>query len=190
MWNSACRWASPRLALLAGGELTGEDRRRAERHLIVCGDCRARLSSLRESLGALQIAAMSTAPSPEAPSLWPALARQMRESRHPEPVSYAFRPMWVGLAASALVIGLAAWSLDGRGGSSSQTMASNQTLHPESSAPMSSPAIAESNPNTTIVDNAPSHRPEGETVANAPSSSAPRRGDGTREGRIVAEPTH
>ena len=190
MWNSACRWASPRLALLAGGELTGEDRRRAERHLIVCGDCRTRLGSLRESLGALQIAATSTVPAPDAPSLWPALARQMREARHPEPVSFAFRPMWIGLAASALVIGLAAWSLGGRGGSNLRTIASNQPLHPESPAPMPSPAIAESNPNTTIAENAPSHRPEGETVANAPSSSAPRRGEGPREGRIAAEPTH
>ncbi len=190
MWDSTCRWARPRLALLAGGELAGEDRRKAERHLIVCGECRTRLASLRESLGALQIAATSLVPSPDSPSLWPALARQMREARHPEPAAYSFRPMWVGLAASALVIGLAAWSMGGRGGSNLRAMASNQTLHPESPAQMTSPAITEANPNTTIAENVPSHRPEGDAVASTPSTSATRRGEGAREGRIAVEPTH
>ena len=188
MWNSACRWASPRLPLLAGGELTGEDRRKAERHLIVCGECRTRLGSLRESVGALQIAATSSVPSPEAPSLWPALARQMREARHPEPVSYTFRPMWLGLAASALVISLAAWSLNGRSGSKVGAIASAKPQNSDAPVVPIHQTITEAN--TTVADNAPSHRPEGETVASTPSSSASRRGDSPREGRIAVEPTH
>src|SRR6478736_4011665 len=83
-----CRWVRDRLPLLAGGELMGADRRKVERHLIACAGCRQHERSLVGALGVLQaVAAQSPAAgADEAPSLWPALARQIRESRH-EPAS-------------------------------------------------------------------------------------------------------
>jgi anti-sigma factor RsiW len=189
MWDSTCRWARPRLALLAGGELTGDDRRKAERHLITCGDCRSRLGSLRESLGALQLVATESAPSPEAPSLWPALARQMREARHPEPTVFAFRPMWMGLgiAASALMVGLTTWSLvKGRDGSSARLAASNSAQSAPAVVKLPTP-VAESSPSATVADAAPNSRPEGDEAL----ASAPSRGRNTPPaGRIGVEPTH
>jgi len=38
---------------MAGGELAGHDRRKTERHLIGCPDCRKHLDSLHAALGAL-----------------------------------------------------------------------------------------------------------------------------------------
>ncbi|MBX6314032.1 MAG: zf-HC2 domain-containing protein, partial [Isosphaeraceae bacterium] len=81
MWVSNCSWVRARLPLLAGGELLGLDRRLVERHLIGCPACRSRWESLRGSLDALHAAAAVDPARPEAPSLWPELARQLRESR-------------------------------------------------------------------------------------------------------------
>lgn len=83
MWNNRCRWVRARLPLLAGGDLIGLERRRVERHLHLCPACRALLSSYREALQALQAAAERPASSADAPSVWPALAQQIRESRPP-----------------------------------------------------------------------------------------------------------
>lgn len=81
----ACRWTRARLPLLAGGDLLGPDRRRAERHLIGCHSCRQHLSAHQRSQELLhQAAAVSPTPGAfDGPSIWPALARQIREERHP-----------------------------------------------------------------------------------------------------------
>jgi hypothetical protein len=83
MWVSQCARVRPRLPLLAGGELIGPDRRLAERHLIGCASCRRRLAELQGALGALHAAADHDPVGPASASLWPALARQIRESRRP-----------------------------------------------------------------------------------------------------------
>lgn len=186
MWESACRWARPRLALLAGGELTGNDRRKVERHLIVCGDCRGRLESLQGALGALRgLASAETASS--SPSLWPALARQIRESKHEEPKIFAFRPMTIGLAmaASALIVGMGTWSLvNRRDGSGTSLVVSKKPalMRPAAVKPLTS----ETSSSTTVADVATSSKSESENVAVTPSSST----KSPSNGRIAVEPTH
>lgn len=116
--DSSCRWVERRLPLLAGGELLGHERRRAERHVIGCASCRGRLASHRESLDALRSAGLDDPVAPDSPSLWPALARQIRETRRPAP-SWGFprAEAWtwarLGLAAGvlALAFGLGLWTL-------------------------------------------------------------------------------
>jgi anti-sigma factor RsiW len=85
MGNLRCKWVRDRLPLLVGEELRGLDRRRVERHLIGCPQCRQHQASLGEVLGVLRTVAATTVASLDAPSLWPALARQIRESRRPVP---------------------------------------------------------------------------------------------------------
>lgn len=98
----SCRWAVPRLPLLAGGELLGPDRRQVERHVLGCPTCRARLEALRSATAALRQAGRVDPLDPvEAPSLWPALALQIRESRH------ARRP-WGRRSVTRFAAGLAA----------------------------------------------------------------------------------
>jgi hypothetical protein len=95
-----CRWVGRRVPLLVGDapELTGADRRKVERHLIVCPDCRKRQASLAGALDVLHAAAVGLEPTVTGPggggtlSLWPALERQIREERHaprPSPLSQA-----------------------------------------------------------------------------------------------------
>ncbi len=82
-----CRWVRHRLPLLAGGELGMEERRKVERHLIGCADCQGRRDASADALAALRSVAAAGSPGrPDAPTLWPALARQIRESHH--------RPTW------------------------------------------------------------------------------------------------
>lgn len=92
-WNNSdnhtasadCRWTADRLPLLAGGELTGAERRKVERHKIVCPACRDRADASGDILRLLHAAAAlepAAAPRPDAPSLWPALERQILEARH------------------------------------------------------------------------------------------------------------
>jgi len=100
----------------------GADRRKVERHLIACAGCRQHERSLVGALSVLHAAAAQAlaAGGDEAPSLWPALARQIRESRH-EPASRLddlarfllpparFRPA-LALAAVLTIAGVAvAW---------------------------------------------------------------------------------
>src|SRR4051812_13347545 len=108
-----CSWVRVRLPLLTGGELTGLDRREVERHLTGCDGCRREASSLAGALGALRLAALRPPGGPEAPSLWPALARQIRESRHePRPSVWAsVRPALI-LTPAALAAGFLAAVLD------------------------------------------------------------------------------
>lgn len=105
---NGCKSTRPRLPLLAGGELLGNERREVERHVIGCSTCRRHLESLRQSLHVLHVAAESAPVGPDAPSLWPALSRQIRESRRPVAVSWISRFAWpaVGMAATlALAVG-------------------------------------------------------------------------------------
>lgn len=135
-----CRRVAGWLPLLAGAELHGEERRRAQRHLIGCPSCRATLAAHERALAALQsLAQHDPAPSrptvlsltgaaPEAVptaidsvpapagSLWPALARQIEESRRPGGSPWAERPghrpwRWAlaGLAAGVLLLGGSSW---------------------------------------------------------------------------------
>ena len=106
MNDANCRWARARLPLFDGGELAGFDRRKVERHLITCNPCRDRRRSLADGLRVLQALADWPTPRPDAPSLWPALARQIRQERHPEPVSSRSR-FWALFAGPALGLGLA-----------------------------------------------------------------------------------
>jgi len=123
-----CRWVCDRLPLLDGGELTGSDRRKVESHLVVCPSCRARRIGLSEALNALRSAGSElpvSAAGTDAPSLWPALQRQIRETRHlPRPSPFAEflsrydRPSYrfAAMAATSLIAATTwavanAWSL-------------------------------------------------------------------------------
>lgn len=123
--SRTCRWVRRRLPLLAGGDLVGVERRRVERHLVACPGCRSRRSASERSLAVLQEMAtldprgISLESRENAPSLWPALARQIREARHrSEPTvmgswvqAWDVPPLarWAGLAlAASLVLG-SAW---------------------------------------------------------------------------------
>jgi anti-sigma factor RsiW len=104
-----CRWVRPRLPLLAGGELGVEERRKVERHLIGCPDCQGRRDSSAGALAALRRLGEESPSTVDAPSLWPSLARQIRQSRHAAP-----RPSWWEIplprswAAATLATGLGA----------------------------------------------------------------------------------
>jgi anti-sigma factor RsiW len=117
--NFECRWVRPRLALLAGDaegrDLRWDDRRHVERHLIGCPSCRAEHTSLATAVTALHETAARPAKA-DAPSIWPALERQIRASRHVRPNPWAilgFGPS-LGLAAGLLVAGTAIGLVGGR----------------------------------------------------------------------------
>lgn len=80
--NHRCRWTRGRLPLLDGGELTGTDRRKVESHLLGCPDCRSRRASLSGALAALHAVSETGVDGAPGPTLWPALQRQIRETRH------------------------------------------------------------------------------------------------------------
>ncbi len=85
MGNPRCHWVRDRLPLSVGDDLRGLDRRLVERHLIGCPQCRQHQAALGQALETLRTVAATTSTAPDAPSLWPALARQIRESRRPSP---------------------------------------------------------------------------------------------------------
>ena len=191
MWNDVCRWARPRLPLMAGGELTGSDRRKVERHLIGCAECRDRLARLNVSLGAMHSLAVESLPLTDTASLWPALARQIREQRRTQPAFWSRPSLWVaiGMAASA-VVAASSWSL-----TQYQRHHSLQTAAlpaPKAPVPVSptSQAVSEVGGGATVADN--HHRPEaGETAAAAPSPSPVSRNPGPPgSGLRAPEPTH
>jgi hypothetical protein len=104
MGEARCNWVRDRLPLLAGAELFGAERRGVERHLIECASCRAHRAGHEKALEALHAAAAASPVAADAPSLWPALARQIRETRRP----VAATPWWAPLAPAWPRIGLAA----------------------------------------------------------------------------------
>jgi len=69
--------------LLAGDDLVGPDRRRVESHLVGCPECRRHRVALGLAVRALETASAHSPARPDAPSLWPDLERQIRESRRP-----------------------------------------------------------------------------------------------------------
>ena len=85
MGNLRCKWVRDRLPLLAGDELVGCDRRKVERHLIGCPECRQHHDRAGRRPGRPARRRGPSPRRPDAPSLWPALARQIRESRRPAP---------------------------------------------------------------------------------------------------------
>lgn len=192
MWDSACRWARPRLPLLAGGELSGGDRRRVERHLIGCPACRNRLESLASSLGVLRLMGQETvAPAPsDAPSLWPALARQIREEKHFEPAfGPTYRPALIGLGVAATVAiaaGVATWSMGQTGRRSSMRAVASSAPKPPAPAPVPDLKASESSP--TVAD-ATGSKSESEAPSPVPPSPS-RKGDNppppSNSGRISA----
>lgn len=106
MWRDSCRWVQTRLPLHVGGDLIGPERRRAERHLIACPACRARLEAHRAALDALRVLNAEPVAGP-LPSLWPALARQIREARRVPPTRATSWPRlaaWVGLGMAAALL--------------------------------------------------------------------------------------
>jgi hypothetical protein len=117
MRNPRCRWVRDRLPLLAGDDLVGPDRRRVESHLIGCPECRRHRVALGLALRALETASASPLARPDAPSLWPDLARQIRESRRSrrgptfdfDLFNFRFDPPRVGFwPAFGLVLGMLA----------------------------------------------------------------------------------
>ena len=109
MGHDHCRWVTARLPLLAGGDLLGLDRRRVERHLLNCPGCCQRFQVLQTTLEHLHT--VGNTPSPDSAagsSLWPALARQIRETRreagHSPLVPYRSWAWRAGLAASFLAL--------------------------------------------------------------------------------------
>lgn len=109
MRTSSCRWVRRRLPLLAGDDLPGLDRRLTERHLIGCADCRRELDALRGTLGVLHAAAeLSPVEAASLSSLWPALERQIDESRRPFRLFPTSRWAWAAAAAVLAVMATAA----------------------------------------------------------------------------------
>jgi hypothetical protein len=108
----ACRWVRPRLPLLAGDDLVGPARRRLERHLIGCPDCRLRLASLQGALTVLhRVAAID--PIPAAAPLWPSLSREIRESRRAGSTVWTrllVVPAAAAVAAALMLVLGASWS--------------------------------------------------------------------------------
>ena len=113
-----CRWVCDRLPLLDGGELTGSDRRKVESHLVFCQICRANHAGLADALNVLRAAAAepptvaNARAIADAPSLWPAIQRQIRESRHQprQHSAFAEAALWFDRSSSRLA-GLAAAGL-------------------------------------------------------------------------------
>lgn len=195
MWDETCRWARPRLALLAGGELTGSDRRKVERHLIGCGDCRDRMNSLNASLGALRMLGAEPLFSVDSPSLWPALARQIREERRPEPAFWSRPQSWIGAAVAASLLltagAVGSWSLaQAQRGKTLRTAAISSPRRVEPVASTSA-AVSEVNGSPTVADNS-GRRPEGENPVNPATSgtNSPRGGGSPGAGVRMPEPTH
>ena len=106
MGEPRCKWVRDRLPLLAGDELFGTDRRRVERHLIGCAQCRAHRAALANALEVLHAASGESPSRPDAPTLWPALARQIQESRrHTPPPRWTQVVTWPRLALAAGLLG-------------------------------------------------------------------------------------
>jgi len=203
MWDDACRWARHRLPLIAGGELAGHDRRKAERHLIGCPDCRKHLDSLHGALGALHSLASAPSSSAEALSLWPALARQIRETRRPAPsfwASLGLGPVgWLSaaMAASLLVVVGAAgsWSLAHYYRGQKPQMVSSPHTRTGTAVANRVPVVPKVRETVRVAENPATSRPEAESVAQAaPTPSKPPTRQGANTPAVVnrppSEPTH
>ena len=102
-----CAWTRARLGLFVGDDLIGPERREVERHVIACAKCRTQLRKHEESLAVLRDAAVAGPDLSAAISVWPGLERQIRESRHSAPISWAWPRSVLALAATIAVASLA-----------------------------------------------------------------------------------
>jgi hypothetical protein len=106
-----CRQIRRLLPLVAGdaegSDLSWDDRRLVDRHLIGCTSCRAHRDSMASAISVLKLAASVSPVSQDVPSVWPDLARQIRGTRHPHPTRWFGLGFGgsVGLAASLLLLG-------------------------------------------------------------------------------------
>jgi hypothetical protein len=98
--------------------LIGPDRRMVERHLLGCAGCRRRLADLRDALGVLHAVAEADPPGRSeaiSASLWPALSRQIRESRRSTLPWGGIEPRTAGrlgaALAACLLVGAGVWAL-------------------------------------------------------------------------------
>jgi hypothetical protein len=102
-----CRWVRHRLPLLIGGELGIDERRKVERHLIGCLDCKGHREASNDALSALRSFAEVAPARVDPPSLWPALSDQIRQSRHVKPTpSWWEAPLPRAWAAACLAMAL------------------------------------------------------------------------------------
>ncbi len=199
--SRTCRWVRPRLPLLVGGELAGAERRKVERHLIGCSVCRGRRAASERTLSVLRgVAALgqvSVGPKVGggSPSVWPALARQIRESRHrPERFSawdwvrsfglWNAQPIiGFGLVVAGLVLGLGwvSWfdrSSPIKSARPGALLSSNGKLGPVPSPRDADPSVASAGANEVFavlddlevpvarLDRRPSALPEGDGSRN------------------------
>jgi hypothetical protein len=90
MGSPSCEWVRARLPLLVGdgedapgegGDLSSQDRRRIERHMVECATCRQHRTALQGVLTTLTAVAARPPISPAAPSLWPLLEHQIKTHR-------------------------------------------------------------------------------------------------------------
>ncbi len=175
-----CRWVRNRLPLLTGGELTGAERRQVERHLIACPGCQLHEQSMAGALGALRAAASEPLEAnADAPSLWPALARQIRESKHEAPSFSTFsvfarftRPA-LALAVVLIVMTLAGTGVHAyrreRAADLDQGIAVSDPTF-EELVPVPTPVPPPIPSVTSIVE---SSSPGRQVVANEPASAVP-----------------
>lgn len=151
-FDHQCRWTRDRLPLLDGGEIAPDDRRKVERHLIGCPDCRDRREVAGRTLGILRSAAQVPSTREDAPSLWPALARQIRESRHLPTV----QPTWRDRVETAWsTIGPVSWPALGLavslGGLMAVAILSQTVMHPPASILVDRPIAAPAGPEPSRV---------------------------------------
>jgi anti-sigma factor RsiW len=188
--------------LLAGDELAAPDRPEVRRHLLGCPSCRRRLEELRAALRVLHLAAAESPVAADAPSIWPELSRQIRESRRPSPRrSLAFSWSWTGpalaLAAGLLLAFLVRVPRPGPAPNPPRTPASTPIAVVPVPAPAASPDRRELSPITTR----PKKAAPTETIAKARGRSKKdllaaearpsSRGDADADRTAVAEqPTH
>ena len=102
-----CAWTRTRLGLFVGDDLIGPERREVERHLISCAKCRTQLEKHEESFSALRAVAGAGPVLSDATSVWPALERQIRESRHTAPIFWGWTRSALALAATLALASLA-----------------------------------------------------------------------------------
>jgi anti-sigma factor RsiW len=145
MMNNRCRWVRRRLALLAGDldgrDLAWDDRRAVERHVVGCDSCRSAQTALEATVGLLRAVASSVPCDPEAPSIWPALSRQIQGTRHarPAPWSGLGAGSTFGMAAATLVvggaIGLTGWHLGSASAARRRPPEKVEVFHPRPALP-------------------------------------------------------
>ncbi len=167
MANFHCKWVRDRLPLLVGEELLVADRRRVDRHLIDCPSCRQHRIALEQALQVLYAGATHSPSQTDAPSLWPDLARQIRQSRRPassSPWNWSWSrfEIWpaIGLCASlALVVAIAVL------GTARGKVADTRARMVVDTRPIAQPPVV-------VTEAPPAAQPESNLEATAPAEDA------------------